>query len=83
MSSLCRCIVLSSGTLSPMDTFASELGTPFPISLEANHVIKKSQVWVGTVALGPNQVALDGRFQTSEVILSMFVQWEKEFICFS
>ncbi|XP_065827225.1 Fanconi anemia group J protein-like isoform X2 [Oscarella lobularis] len=66
MSSLCRCIVLSSGTLSPMDTFASELGTPFPISLEANHVIKKSQVWVGTVALGPNQVALDGRFQTSE-----------------
>lgn len=37
-------IVLTSGTLSPMDSFSSELGVKFSIQLEANHVIKKSQV---------------------------------------
>ena len=41
---LTRTIVLTSGTLSPMKSFASELGVEFPISLEANHVIKNSQV---------------------------------------
>ena len=39
-----RSIILTSGTLSPMTSFASELGVNFPIQLEANHVIHKSQV---------------------------------------
>lgn len=39
-----RNIVLTSGTLSPMSSFSSELGMSFPIQLEANHVIKDSQV---------------------------------------
>eukprot|EP00981_Chlorochromonas_danica_P002822 scaffold549_cov174-Ochromonas_danica.AAC.6 len=34
-----RSIILTSGTLSPLDAFATELGTPFPIRLEARHVI--------------------------------------------
>ena len=37
-------IVLTSGTLSPMGSFSSELGVKFTIQLEANHVINKSQV---------------------------------------
>lgn len=37
-------IVLTSGTLSPMGSFSSELGVRFSIQLEANHVINKSQV---------------------------------------
>ena len=37
-------MILSSGTLSPMSSFASELGVPFPIQLEANHVIQDKQV---------------------------------------
>ena len=40
----CRSVILTSGTLSPMDSFQSELGMPFPIVLEANHIIKDSQV---------------------------------------
>lgn len=39
-----RSVVLTSGTLSPMDSFQSELGATFPITLEANHVIDPSQV---------------------------------------
>lgn len=35
----CHSVILASGTLSPMDTFQSELGTKFEHQLEANHVI--------------------------------------------
>jgi len=38
-----RSVVLTSGTLAPMTSFASELGIPFPIQLEANHIISASQ----------------------------------------
>mmetsp|Transcript_5972 Transcript_5972/g.14358 ORF Transcript_5972/g.14358 Transcript_5972/m.14358 type:complete len:330 (+) Transcript_5972:2280-3269(+) len=37
-------IMLASGTLSPMNTFGSELGCVFPKKLEARHVIQKDQV---------------------------------------
>ncbi|CDH53830.1 low quality protein: fanconi anemia group jprotein [Lichtheimia corymbifera JMRC:FSU:9682] len=53
-------VVLTSGTLSPLNTFASELQTEFPIRLEANHVIDKSQVWITSVPTGPGQVNLYG-----------------------
>jgi Fanconi anemia group J protein len=42
-----RSVILTSGTLSPMSTFSSELGCKFPIQLEANHVVGSSQVWYG------------------------------------
>jgi len=38
-----RSVILTSGTLAPMTSFASELGIPFPIQLEANHIISASQ----------------------------------------
>ncbi|XP_061073345.1 Fanconi anemia group J protein [Conger conger] len=59
-------IVLTSGTLSPMGSFSSELGLPFPIQLEASHVINKSQVWVGTVGAGPQGRKLCATFQHAE-----------------
>ena len=61
----CRSIVLTSGTLSPMLTFASELEVKFPVSLEANHVIDKSQVWVGTLGTGPTGHSLNAAYQNS------------------
>ncbi|XP_055022921.1 Fanconi anemia group J protein isoform X2 [Boleophthalmus pectinirostris] len=59
-------IVLTSGTLSPMGSFSSELGVNFTIQLEANHVINKSQVWVGTVGAGPQGRKLYATFQHTE-----------------
>jgi len=38
-----RCILLTSGTLSPMDSFAQELQLEFPITLENPHVIADTQ----------------------------------------
>ncbi|KAL9550370.1 hypothetical protein PS6_005585 [Mucor atramentarius] len=53
-----RSVILTSGTLSPLNTFASELGVPFTGRLEANHVIKPSQVWVSSIPHGPNRIPL-------------------------
>eukprot|EP01022_Parablepharisma_sp_SALTPOND_P016522 TRINITY_DN2443_c0_g1_i2.p2 TRINITY_DN2443_c0_g1~~TRINITY_DN2443_c0_g1_i2.p2 ORF type:complete len:830 (-),score=117.10 TRINITY_DN2443_c0_g1_i2:1658-4147(-) len=43
-------IILTSGTLSPLDSLAQELQSPFPIKLETAHVIEKSQVLVQIVS---------------------------------
>ena len=56
-------IILTSGTLSPMSSFESELGVPFPIKLEASHVIPSSQVWVGSVGCGPTEVELQATYK--------------------
>ncbi|KAG7155140.1 Fanconi anemia group J protein-like [Homarus americanus] len=61
-----RSIILTSGTLSPMSTFQSELGIPFKIQLEANHVIDKSQVWVGTIGKGPTEHSLQATYRHTE-----------------
>ncbi|XP_069613312.1 Fanconi anemia group J protein isoform X2 [Ranitomeya imitator] len=66
LSGNARSIVLTSGTLSPMGSFSSELGVKFSIQLEASHVIQKSQVWVGTVGVGPKGRKLCATFQHAE-----------------
>ena len=50
-----RNVILSSGTLSPIDTFASELSTKFDQKLEALHVIdQEKQVWAASFSYGPS-----------------------------
>eukprot|EP01033_Poteriospumella_lacustris_P001768 gene1768-1283_t len=45
-----RSVILTSGTLSPMESFEGEFDTPFPVRVEANHVINLSkQLLVGVV----------------------------------
>jgi regulator of telomere elongation helicase 1 len=39
-----RCLILTSGTLSPLNSFAAELQVPFPVTLENPHIISSSQV---------------------------------------
>ena len=39
-----RSIILTSGTLSPMDTFSAELQVQFPVQLINKHVIDRNQV---------------------------------------
>ena len=61
-----RSVVLTSGTLAPLDSFASELGAPFPIRMEAPHCVDVgSQVWCGAVAAGAGGTRLSGTFKTS------------------
>ncbi|RYG54973.1 hypothetical protein EON66_06390, partial [archaeon] len=54
VESMAHSVILTSGTLSPMESFAGELGTPFPVRLTAPHVIDvKKQVWAGVVDFAP------------------------------
>lgn len=59
-------VVLTSGTLSPLDSFSSELGTSFQVSLEAPHVVNmKKQVFAGVIANTPQGQPLLATFQHS------------------
>ena len=61
-----RSIVLTSGTLSPMTSFSSELDVKFPIQLEASHVIDKRQLWISTISHGPHNICLNATYQNTE-----------------
>lgn len=47
-----RSVVLLSGTLSPLDSFGTELGAAFPHRLEAEHVVPPRQIWAGALSVG-------------------------------
>ncbi|XP_059479743.1 Fanconi anemia group J protein homolog isoform X2 [Neocloeon triangulifer] len=63
-----RSVIVTSGTLSPMSSFQSELGAKFPHSLSTDHVISPSQVWVGSVACGPRGRAINGVYRNAVTI---------------
>lgn len=62
----CHSIILCSGTLSPLDTFQSELGVKFEHQLEANHVIAEEQVFVASIGYGPNNKNLLANYKNAE-----------------
>ena len=41
-----RCVILTSGTLSPTSSLEGELGVPFPIKVDAPHVVANNQIFV-------------------------------------
>ncbi|KAF8696773.1 hypothetical protein HU200_036406 [Digitaria exilis] len=63
-----RSIILTSGTLSPLDSLAMELNLEFPVRLENPHVISTDQIWVGVVPVGPSGYALNSSYRTRETI---------------
>ena len=58
-----KSVVLTSGTLSPMTSFASELGLNFKVRLENPHVIDPGQVWGGVVPVGPSGKRLNSTYR--------------------
>ncbi|KPI87719.1 putative helicase [Leptomonas seymouri] len=55
-------ILLTSGTLSPLDQFAAELGIEFQVQLKGSHVIQPEQVLGGVLCRGPSGEKLNGGF---------------------
>ena len=66
ISDAARSVILTSGTLSPLQTFAGELGTKFTYQLEALHVIEENQIWIGSIASGPRGTPMIGKYQNYE-----------------
>ena len=56
-------VILASGTMSPLDTFESELGLQFKHKIEANHVIKPGQVFCRHIDSARNGVELLNTFK--------------------
>ncbi|XP_059458900.1 regulator of telomere elongation helicase 1 homolog [Corylus avellana] len=61
-------VILTSGTLSPMASFAQELKLEFPVRLENPHVINPSQIWAGVVPTGPSGYSFNSSYRTRECI---------------
>lgn len=65
-----RSILLTSGTLAPLESFAGELGVEFALSAECQHVINaQRQVWAGVIGMAAPQfggLPLKGDFKSSE-----------------
>ncbi|XP_010538012.1 PREDICTED: regulator of telomere elongation helicase 1 [Tarenaya hassleriana] len=59
-------IILTSGTLSPMDSLAQELKLDFPVRLENPHVISSNQLWAGVVRTGPSGCVLNSNYQNRD-----------------
>ncbi|XP_029968849.1 regulator of telomere elongation helicase 1 [Salarias fasciatus] len=57
-----RSIILTSGTLSPLTSFTSEMRIQFPVSLENRHVIERDQIFVSVIERGPDGVPLSSAF---------------------
>ncbi|KAG6733763.1 hypothetical protein I3842_01G240500 [Carya illinoinensis] len=61
-------VILTSGTLSPLDSFAQELKLEFPVRLENPHVITPSQIWAGVVPAGPSGCSFNSSYRNRDSI---------------
>ena len=60
-----RSMLMTSGTLAPLDGFAAEFGIPFPVTLENGHVIDpRKQISVNVTPRGPLGVRLNASYRT-------------------
>lgn len=69
-----RCIMLASGTLSPVDFLENELQLHFPIKIQNPHIITDKQLYAGILKVGPGDVKLSSSFNNrgkSEYIVSL------------
>uniref|UniRef100_A0A1I8AKG0 DNA helicase n=1 Tax=Steinernema glaseri TaxID=37863 RepID=A0A1I8AKG0_9BILA len=91
--SSCRSVILASGTLTPVDTFESELGMTFKFKMEGNQVIPKEQIFASVVSRGPNGARLCATYKNinendiftqelSEIIKSVCETVPKGVLCF-
>ncbi|XP_038970983.1 Fanconi anemia group J protein homolog [Phoenix dactylifera] len=67
IANLSLSVILTSGTLSPMGSFASELGVQFEVSMEVPHVIDvDSQLWAAVIPSGPANCQLNASYKTAD-----------------
>ena len=59
-----RCVIFTSGTLSPLPALISELGVPISVTLENPHVIEAGQVSVSIVTKGLDGFELNSSYKT-------------------
>ncbi|RZF47024.1 hypothetical protein LSTR_LSTR013815 [Laodelphax striatellus] len=58
-----RSIILTSGTLAPLDATITELGIPVEVTLENPHIVKGDQVCVSVLKTGPTNKELKSTYE--------------------
>ena len=66
-------IILTSGTLSPLQSTAEEVGIPFSVQLENQHVVNASQVWCGVLATGIDKIPLNSSTSTCSMMMMIYI----------
>jgi regulator of telomere elongation helicase 1 len=61
-----RSLILTSGTLSPLDSFAAEMQIPFDVRLENGHVVGPQQVAVMALRQGPTNWSLNSSYKARQ-----------------
>lgn len=61
-----RSILLTSGTLSPIEALKDDLRLPFEIELMNPHVISPSQIWLGALSKGSTGKTLNSSYSNRE-----------------
>jgi hypothetical protein len=61
-----RSLILTSGTLSPMEAFKEDMKVPFAVELENPHVIDDNQIWISALAAGPEGGQLLSTYERRE-----------------
>ncbi|KAK2582863.1 hypothetical protein KPH14_008941 [Odynerus spinipes] len=59
-----RSVILTSGTLSPLLPFISELRIPIDVQLENPHIVTRQQVCIGVLGQGPDGHPLNSSYNT-------------------
>lgn len=64
-----RCLILTSGTLAPLDDLISEMEISIPIRLKNPHIIENFQVYVKIIGAGPDEQLLDSCYNNRYLML--------------
>ncbi len=59
-------VILTSGTLSPLDSFATELGSDFTIRVEAPHAINVYKQCLAMSINSMGDIGLDGKYRNQQ-----------------
>lgn len=61
-----RSFLLTSGTMSPMESFKEDLKIRFPICIQNPHVIENKQIWIGAFGSGTQGKLLNSSYNTAQ-----------------
>jgi hypothetical protein len=61
-----RSFLLTSGTMSPMESFKEDLKIRFPICIQNPHVIENKQIWIGAFGSGIQGKLLNSSYNTAQ-----------------
>jgi regulator of telomere elongation helicase 1 len=61
-----ECVIITSGTLSPLDSFQNEMEVPFLVKLENRHVIESNQMLVCALSESVKGITFNSTFKNRE-----------------